>query len=174
MNHTENLTRYIANFVDELVCSGLRHVVISPGSRSTPLAILLSEHEKIKEHVLIDERSAAYFALGIAKETNKAVAIVCTSGTAAANYFPAIVEAYYARVPLVVLTADRPHELRGIGASQTINQMNMYGEFVKEFHEMAPPEASKQMLRYVRGRAARAVREAEHGNPGSCSFEFSV
>src|SRR5699024_6614882 len=95
-------------------------------------------------------------------------------GTAAANYFPAIVEAYYARVPLVVLTADRPHELRGIGASQTINQMNMYGEFVKEFHEMAPPEASKQMLRYVRGRAARAVREAEHGNTDSgylyCAF----
>ena len=172
MNHTENLTRYIANFVDELVCSGLRHVVISPGSRSTPLAILLSEHEQIKEHVLIDERSAAYFALGIAKETNKAVAIVCTSGTAAANYFPAIVEAYYARVPLVVLTADRPHELRGIGASQTINQMNMYGEFVKEFHEMAPPEASKQMLRYVRGRAARAVREAEHGNPGPVHLNF--
>ncbi len=108
MNHTENLTRYIANFVDELVCSGLTHVVISPGSRSTPLAILFSEHEKITEHVLIDERSAAYFALGIAKETNKAVAIVCTSGTAAANYFPAIVEAYYARIPLVVLTADRP------------------------------------------------------------------
>ncbi|MEI3611656.1 2-succinyl-5-enolpyruvyl-6-hydroxy-3-cyclohexene-1-carboxylic-acid synthase [Pseudogracilibacillus sp. SO30301A] len=172
MNHTENLTRYIANFVDELVCSGLTQVVISPGSRSTPLAILFSEHEKIKKYVLIDERSAAYFALGIAKETNKAVAIVCTSGTAAANYFPAIVEAYYARIPLVVLTADRPHELRGIGANQTINQMNMYGDFVKEFHEMAPPESTKQMLRYVRGRAARAVREAEHGNPGPVHLNF--
>lgn len=172
MNHTENLTRYIANFVDELVCSGLTHVVISPGSRSTPLAILFSEHEEITEHVLIDERSAAYFALGIAKETNKAVAIVCTSGTAAANYFPAIVEAYYARIPLVVLTADRPHELRGIGANQTINQMNMYGDFVKEFHEMAPPESTKQMLGYVRGRAARAVRKAEQGNPGPVHLNF--
>src|SRR5690625_7597949 len=90
MNHTETLTRYTANFVDELVCSGLRHAVISPGSRSTPLAMLLTEHEQIKEWVLIDERSAAYFALGIAKQTKEPVVIVCTSGTAAANYFPAI------------------------------------------------------------------------------------
>src|SRR5690554_3579627 len=124
MNHIETLTRYAANFVDELAKSGLRHVVISPGSRSTPLAILFREHEEIKDWVVIDERSAAYFALGIARETKKPVAIVCTSGTATANYYPAIVEAYQARVPLIVLTADRPHELRGTGANQTINQIN--------------------------------------------------
>lgn len=172
MDHTEKLSRYTANFVDELVCSGLTHVVISPGSRSTPLAMLFSEHEEIQKHVLVDERSAAYFALGIAKESKRAIALVCTSGTAAANYFPAIIEAYYARVPLIVLTADRPHELRGVGASQTINQMNMYGDFVKEFHEMATPEATSSMLRYVRNRASRAVRVAEEGNPGPVHLNF--
>src|SRR5690625_1425922 len=172
MNHTEKLTRYTANFVDELVCSGLRHVVISPGSRSTPLAMLCTEHERLNEWVLIDERSAAYFALGVARGTKRPVALVCTSGTAAANYFPAIVEAFYARVPLIVLTADRPHELRGIGASQTINQINMYGEFVKDFQEMAPPESTVEMLSYVRSRAARAVRIAEQGNPGPVHLNF--
>src|SRR5690625_3739819 len=172
MNHTEKLTRYVANFVDELACSGLTHVVISPGSRSTPLAILFSEHERIKEWVLIDERSAAYFALGIAKKAKKPVALVCTSGTAAANYFPAIVEAYYARVPLVVLTADRPHELRSVGASQTIDQMNMYGKFVKDFKEMELPDDASYMLRYVRSRAARAVREAEQENEGPVHQNF--
>lgn len=172
MNHTEKLTRYTANFVDELVCSGLRHVVISPGSRSTPLAMLCSEHEEIEEWVLIDERSAAYFALGIAKEQKQPVALVCTSGTAAANYFPAIVEAYYARVPLVVLTADRPHELREVGASQAINQIDMYGKFVKDFLEMAPPEDTPEMIRYVRSRAAHAVQKAEQGNPGPVHLNF--
>lgn len=172
MNHTEKLTRYIANFVDELVCSGLTHVVISPGSRSTPLAILCTEHEQIKEWVVIDERSAAYFALGIAKQTKKPVALVCTSGTAAANYFPAIVEAHYARVPLIVLTADRPHELRGIGASQTIDQINLYGQFVKDFQEMALPESTPEMLKYVRNRATRAVRYAEQDVPGPVHINF--
>ena len=172
MNHTEKMTRYTANFIDELVCSGLRHVVISPGSRSTPLAMLCTEHKQINEWVLIDERSAAYFALGMAKKTKMPVAIVCTSGTAAANYLPAIVEAYYARVPLIVLTADRPHELRDIGAPQTINQLNMYGQFVKEFQEMAPPESSPETLRYVRSRAARAIRIAVQGTPGPVHFNF--
>src|SRR5690625_5130173 len=167
MNHTEKMTRYTANFIDELVCSGLRHVVISPGSRSTPLAMLCTEHKQINEWVLIDERSAAYFALGMAKKTKMPVAIVCTSGTAAANYLPAIVEAYYARVPLIVLTADRPHELRDIGAPQTINQVNMYHHFVKRFYEMAPPENREQIVHYVRNRAMRAMKTAQEGNPGT-------
>src|SRR5690625_3910924 len=135
MNYTEELTRYTANFVDELIMNGLEDVVISPGSRSTPLAVLFVEHEKINDWVVIDVRSAAYFALGIAQAKNRPVALVCTSGTAAANYFPAVVEAFYARVPLIVLTADRPHELRHTGASQTINQIGMYGDFVKLFYE---------------------------------------
>lgn len=172
MNHLENLTRYTANFVDELISNGLRHVVISPGSRSTPLAVLFTAHKDVKEWVLVDERSAAFFALGIARETNTPVALVCTSGTAAANYYPAIIEAYYARIPLLVLTSDRPHELRGVGAAQAMDQLGMYGDFVKLFYEMAPPSAKKAMLNYVRNRASRAMQTAIMGNPGPVHLNF--
>src|SRR5699024_2469748 len=151
MIHTEKLTRYTANFVDELVQSGLTDVVISPGSRSTPLAMTIAEHPGLKQRVVIDERSAAFFALGMAKKLQKPVALVCSSGTAAANYFPAIIEASYSRVPLVVLTADRPHELRDTGAPQAIDQIKLYSDYVKWFHEMALPEADENMLAYARG-----------------------
>lgn len=172
MNHIEALTRYVAHFVDELVKSGLTDVVISPGSRSTPLAMTVCEHEGIKEWVMIDERSAAFFALGMAKETGRAVALLCTSGTAAANYYPAIIEAHYGRVPLIVLTADRPHELRDVGAPQAIEQMKMYGDYVKWFQEMALPEASTRMLSYIRGQAMRAVHVAQEGNQGPVHLNF--
>lgn len=160
MSHIERLTRYIASFVDELAQSGIQHAVIAPGSRSTPLALTFTEHEKIREWILVDERSAAFFALGLAKSTGKPVALVCTSGTAAANFFPAIVEAYYSRVPLIVLTADRPHELRDVDAPQAIDQVKMYGAYAKWFHEMALPESSPAMIRYARSKAARSVHEA--------------
>lgn len=166
MNHTEILTRYTANFVDELIKSGIKDVVISPGSRSTPLALAFTEHSDVKEWVIVDERSAAFFALGIAKQTKNPVVLVCTSGTAAANYFPAIVEAHYSRVPLVVITADRPHELRDVGAPQAIEQIQLYGNYVKWFQEMAIPEATHEMLGYVRNKAARSVYMAQEGNPG--------
>lgn len=172
MKHTEALTRYTANFIDELTANGLRDVVISPGSRSTPLAVLSAEHEQINDWIIVDERSAAYFALGIAQATKRPVALVCTSGTAAANYFPAIVEAFYARVPLIVLTADRPHELRDIGASQTINQIGMYSHFVKQFYEMSPPNKREDMLAYVRNRALRTVKIANEDNPGPVHVNF--
>lgn len=172
MKHIETLTRYTANFVDELTKNGLTDVVISPGSRSTPLALTCAEHPLLKEWVIIDERSAAFFAMGIAKQTKRAVALVCTSGTAAANYFPAIVEAHYSRVPLIVLTADRPHELRDIGAPQAIEQIKLYGDYVKWFQEMALPESSRQMLDYVRGKAARAVTVASEGNGGPVHLNF--
>lgn len=172
MTHIKNLTKYTAHFIDELVQSGLTDVVISPGSRSTPLAMMVREHEKMNEWVIIDERSAAFFALGIAKQIKRPVALICTSGTAAANYYPAIIEAYYSRVPLVVLTADRPHELRDIGAPQAIEQMNMYGQYVKWFHEMALPESSEMMLNYVRSKAARAVHVSRAGNAGPVHLNF--
>ncbi|QKY69761.1 2-succinyl-5-enolpyruvyl-6-hydroxy-3-cyclohexene-1-carboxylic-acid synthase [Lentibacillus sp. CBA3610] len=172
MNHTEKLTRFTANFVDELAASGLTDVVISPGSRSTPLAMLATEHPDLKEWIVIDERSAAFFALGMAKEKQKAVAIICTSGTAAANYFPAIVEAYYSRVPLVVLTADRPHELRDVGAPQSIGQIKLYGDYPKWFHEMALPEADDSMLAYARNKASRSIHTANTGNPGPVHLNF--
>src|SRR5690625_2087006 len=172
MNYTEKLTRYVANFVDELAHSGVKHVVISPGSRSTPLAMLFREHEQINDWVIIDERSAAFFALGIAKYTNRPVALVCTSDRATANYFPAIAEAKYGRVPLLVLTADRPHELRDVGAPQTMDQLAMYGDYVKEFVEMAPPEATDTYLKYARSRAARIVRVALMGEKGPVHVNF--
>ncbi|SHG48454.1 2-succinyl-5-enolpyruvyl-6-hydroxy-3-cyclohexene-1-carboxylic-acid synthase [Ornithinibacillus halophilus] len=172
MNYREDLTRYVSNFVDELAVSGLTDVVISPGSRSTPLAMTFSEHEKIKEWVILDERSAAFFGLGLAKQTNRPVAILCSSGTAAANYFPAIVEAFHSRVPLIVLTADRPHELRDVGAPQAIDQIKLYGDYVKWFHEMALPESTETMLNYVRSKAARAINVAMEGNSGPVHLNF--
>lgn len=172
MNHTEKLTRYITNFVDELVKTGLREVVISPGSRSTPLALAFCEHKHVKEWIVIDERSAAFFALGMAKETGRPVALLCTSGTAAANYYPAIIEAHYSRVPLIILTADRPHELRDVGAPQAIEQINMYGNYVKWFHDMALPEATAEMLVYVREKASRAIHVSRSGNAGPVQLNF--
>lgn len=172
MTHTETLTRYVANFVDELVHTGLTDVVLSPGSRSTPLSMTFAEHEDVHHWIHVDERSAAFFALGIAKEQQRPVALVCTSGTAAANYYPAIVEAFYSRVPLIVLTADRPHELRNVGAPQAIDQIHMFGQYVKWFEEMALPESSEQMLRYVRSKAARAFHTALDHNAGPVHLNF--
>lgn len=157
MSQSDPLTKYIANFVDELARSGVEDVVISPGSRSTPLAILIAEHKKLTVHLSIDERSAGFFALGIAKVQKKPVALLCTSGTAAANYYPAIVEAHYARVPLLVITADRPYELRDVGAPQAIDQINMYGKYAKWFVDVAVPEETPNMLMYIRHIASRAV-----------------
>ena len=125
MKHQEELTAFIASFVDELTRADVKNVVISPGSRSTPIAYCMAEHPDMNVHINIDERSAAFFALGMAKEKRMPVALLCTSGTATANYFPAIVEAYYSRIPLIVLTADRPHELRDVGAPQAIDQLNL-------------------------------------------------
>ena len=157
MNHQEELTAFITSFVDELTRADVTDVVISPGSRSTPLAYCMAEHPDMNIHINIDERSAAFFALGMAKEKRKPVALLCTSGTAAANYFPAIVEAFYSRVPLVVLTADRPHELRDVGAPQSIDQLNLYGKHVKWFVEMALPDSGEMMLQYARTVASRAI-----------------
>nr|WP_289036867.1 2-succinyl-5-enolpyruvyl-6-hydroxy-3-cyclohexene-1-carboxylic-acid synthase [uncultured Allobacillus sp.] len=165
-------SRYLTNFVDELAQNGMEHVVISPGSRSTPLALTFTEHPTIQEWVHFDERSSAFFALGMAKSKQKPVALVCTSGTAAANYYPAIVEAYYSRVPLIVLTADRPHELRDNGAPQAIDQIKMYGDYVKYFHEMAIPEADPSLITYARRQAARAYSQAEATQPGAVQLNF--
>ncbi|CRK84511.1 2-succinyl-5-enolpyruvyl-6-hydroxy-3-cyclohexene-1-carboxylic-acid synthase [Neobacillus massiliamazoniensis] len=172
MHHQEALTAYIAAFVQELVFSGITDVVVSPGSRSTPMAMVMAEHPNLNLHIHVDERSAAFFALGMAKATNRPTAILCTSGTAAANYFPAIVEARYSRVPLIVLTADRPHELRDVGAPQAIDQIHLYGQHVKWFSEMALPEKNHDTIRYARTVCARAAAIAIQAPAGPVHLNF--
>jgi 2-succinyl-5-enolpyruvyl-6-hydroxy-3-cyclohexene-1-carboxylate synthase len=174
VQHTAH--RYLRAFVDELARSGVHHVCICPGSRSTPLAMLFAELAKaspdFKLWMHLDERSAAFFALGLAKASRQPVALLCTSGTAAANLLPAVVEAHYGRVPLIVLTADRPAELRDVGAPQTIDQLRLYGPYAKWFVEVALPESSPEMLRYIRTIANRAVAESLAGTAGPVHLNF--
>ena len=136
--------------------------------------MLLAKHPGIEIFVNIDERSAAFFALGMAKAENDPVAILCTSGTAAANYYPAVIEAKYSRVPLVVLTADRPHELREFGAPQAINQINLFGGNVKWFDEMALPEHTDSMVAYAQRAASRGTSIARTVPEGPVHFNFPL
>jgi 2-succinyl-5-enolpyruvyl-6-hydroxy-3-cyclohexene-1-carboxylate synthase len=146
--------------VDQLATSGVRHVVICPGSRSTPIAVSLASHPDIRNWVLVDERSAAFFALGMARQLAAPVAILSTSGTAAANFLPAVVESRLSRIPLIVLTADRPPELRDWGAAQTIDQIQLFGSHVKWFVDMPVPDADDGLVRHARATAQRAVQTA--------------
>ena len=135
------MNTHIAEIVDELYEMGIREIVLSPGARSSPLAILFCEH-KFKVYMNIDERSAAFFALGIAKEQCRPVVLVCTSGSAAAHYLPAAIEAKHSRIPLIFLTADRPPELQYVGAPQTINQHKLLGEFLLHYEELTMSNGS--------------------------------
>ena len=164
MDPTNANTALASAFVEELTRGGLRHAVLSPGSRSTPLAVALWREPAIDVTVIVDERSAAFFALGAAQATGAPVALLCTSGTAAANYHPAICEASESALPLVVLTADRPPELRGIGAGQTIDQLKLYGDAVRWFCEVGTHEADDEGLLHYRSTACRALGEAR-GEP---------
>ena len=155
-------THWASVFVDELARGGLRAVCLAPGSRSTPLALAFAAQTAIRLYRHLDERSAGFFGLGLALATGRPVALLCTSGTAAANFHPAIVEAYYANVPLLVLTADRPPELRGSGANQTIDQIKMYGDHVRWAVDAPVPQADapEVVLRHMRTLAARALAAA--------------
>jgi 2-succinyl-5-enolpyruvyl-6-hydroxy-3-cyclohexene-1-carboxylate synthase len=152
--------------VDQLVASGVRNAVICPGSRSTPIAVSLASHPDIQSWVLIDERAAAFFALGMARQLAAPVAMLSTSGTAAANFLPAVVEARLSRIPLIVLTADRPPELRDWGAAQTIDQIQLFGSHVKWFVDMPVPAADDALVRHARATAARAVQTARTSPAG--------
>ena len=163
---------YVGAFVDELQRAGVRNVVICPGSRSTPLAMAFAAQAGIRIWMHVDERSAAYFGLGMARQLRQPVALLCTSGTAAANFMPAIVEAKLTHVPLLVLTADRPHELRDNGAPQSIDQNRLYGTYVKWFVEVALPEATNTALRYIRTIAARAAASAQAIPAGPVHLNF--
>jgi 2-succinyl-5-enolpyruvyl-6-hydroxy-3-cyclohexene-1-carboxylate synthase len=144
-------------FVDELVLAGVRDAVICPGSRSTPLVLALRMHPGTRTWLAIDERAGAFFALGIAKASRRAAAILGTSGTAAVNFAPAVVEAHEGRVPLLLLTADRPPELRDRAAPQTIDQDHLYGRYAKWYAELPVPEDSRVMEAHLRGVVGRAV-----------------
>jgi 2-succinyl-5-enolpyruvyl-6-hydroxy-3-cyclohexene-1-carboxylate synthase len=149
--------------VEELARSGVRHAVLSPGSRSTPIALALDREEAVELTVVLDERCAGFVALGAAMATGTPAVVACTSGSAAANLHPAVVEADQAGVPLIVLTSDRPPELRGIGAGQTIDQIGLYGSAARWFCEVGTHEADDPGLLHMRSTGCRAFGEAASG-----------
>lgn len=161
-------------FVDELARGGLEAVCIAPGSRSTPLVMAFAEHPAVRVYSHIDERGAAFFALGLALASGKPAAVLCSSGTATANFYPAVIEARYSGVPLLVLTADRPPELRGSGANQTIDQIKLYGDHALWSVDVALPEAEPPGLavRNLRGLAARALATANGRPRGPVHLNF--
>lgn len=152
--------------VDELARCGMTHAVTCPGSRNAPIALTLAAEERITSLSVVDERAAGFVAVGLAKASGRPVALTCTSGTAAANLLPAVAEAYESRVPLVVLTADRPPELRGIGAGQAIDQIKLYGSFAKWFHEVGSHEPGPATAVHFRALGCRAYWTAAGGRPG--------
>ena len=155
--------RYVHALLQSLRHAGVRHVVIAPGSRNTPITVAVTAPTSpFRTWLHLDERSAAYFALGLARQVGEPVAVVCTSGTAAANFLPAAVEARLSRVPLIFLTADRPPEARDIGAAQTVDQVGLFGSHVKWAVDMPPADesAARELERYARVTAARAAAVA--------------
>jgi 2-succinyl-5-enolpyruvyl-6-hydroxy-3-cyclohexene-1-carboxylate synthase len=153
-------------FCEELVRCGMTDACTSPGSRSSPLVLALAREPGLRAWSHVDERCAGFFALGAAKASGRPVAVACTSGTAAAELTPAVHEAREARVPLLVLTADRPAELREVGAGQVIDQVKLYGSAAKWFFEVGTHEATPERLRWMRALACRAYWAALDGRPG--------
>jgi 2-succinyl-5-enolpyruvyl-6-hydroxy-3-cyclohexene-1-carboxylate synthase len=161
-------------FVDELVRCGLRHAVTCPGSRNAPLALTLAGRPEVEAVSVLDERCAGFFALGMAKATGRPVAVTCTSGTAAANLHPAVIEAWEARVPLIVLTADRPPELREVGAGQSIDQVKLYGSAVNWFVEVGTHQPGRETGIHHRALACRAYWTAAGDRPGPVHLNFPL
>lgn len=160
MDNRTVLTDYVRRMTAALMIADVKTVVISPGSRSTPLAYAFASTKGLDVYMQVDERSAAYFALGLAKASGNPVVLLCTSGTAASNYHPAITEAYYARIPLIVITADRPHELREVGAPQAIDQIRMYGKHVKYSVDFPLAENNPDIEDFIDRHISRALSVA--------------
>jgi len=160
--------------VEELARSGLEAIAFAPGSRSTPLVVAAAEHPELRTYSHLDERSCAFFALGRARRTGAPTAIVCTSGTAATNFHPAVVEASQARVPMIVLTADRPPELTDSGANQTIDQEKLYGDAVRWYRDLPEPDADPRTVRSLRTATCRAVAEATNDPRGPVHLNVRV
>jgi 2-succinyl-5-enolpyruvyl-6-hydroxy-3-cyclohexene-1-carboxylate synthase len=161
-------------FCDELARCGITDACTSPGSRSTPIVLSLARTRGLRAWSHVDERVAGFFALGLAKQTGRPVAVACTSGTAAAELMPAVIEAAEARVPLIVLTADRPPELRDVGAGQTIDQVKLYGDAAKWFVEVGTHEATSERMRWMRALACRAAWTALDGRPGPVHLNMAL
>jgi len=159
-------------FVKQLNSAGVKYACISPGSRSTPLTFSFAKNKKIKCFVNIDERSSAFFALGLAKASKTPVAVVTTSGTAAAELYPAIIEAYQQRVPLIICTADRPPELLNTGANQTINQHNLYKNHIRWFKNVGLPSLKRLKLRRLQQTAFRDVEFSTLKDKGPVHLNF--
>ena len=158
--------------MEALARLGLETIIVSPGSRSTPLALAAARNPKLEAIPVLDERTAGFFALGLAKRTHKPVALVCTSGSAVVNYYPAVLEAAMSGTPLLLLTSDRPAELRDCSAGQTIDQIKIFGGFVRFFHEFALPEAGVGQLNYLRQTLIHAVCQSRQGDPGPVHLNF--
>jgi 2-succinyl-5-enolpyruvyl-6-hydroxy-3-cyclohexene-1-carboxylate synthase len=173
---TETIDTYLLlrAFVDELARCGLAGACSSPGSRSTPIVLTLARQPGLPTWSHVDERVAGFFAVGVGKQTGRPAAVACTSGTAAAHYLPAVIEAREARVPLLVLTADRPPELREVGAGQTIDQLKLYGDAAKWFFEVGTHRATAERLRWMRQLAFRAYETAVGGRPGPVHLNFPL
>ena len=161
-------------FVEELVRCGMTHAVTSPGSRNAPLALTLAAQPGLEVVSVIDERCAGFVALGMAKASGRPVAVTCTSGTAAANLHPAVVEAWEARVALLVLTADRPPELREVGAGQAIDQQRLYGSAAKWFVDVGTHDPGRATAVHHRALACRAFHTAAGGRPGPVHLNFPL
>ncbi|PSP85462.1 2-succinyl-5-enolpyruvyl-6-hydroxy-3-cyclohexene-1-carboxylic-acid synthase [Halobacteriales archaeon QS_6_64_34] len=174
MTHPNVNTLWAETLVEELVAGGVEAVCVSPGSRSTPLTVACTQHSDLRVYSHLDERSSAFFALGRAKRTGRPTPLVCTSGTAAANFHPAVVEAAQSGVAMLVLTADRPPELTDSGANQTIDQEKLYGDAVRWYRDMPEPEAEPRKLRMLRTTVARALAGSSGSDPGpvhlNCRF----
>src|SRR5437660_3501532 len=158
----------------ELARCGMRAACTAPGSRCAPLVLTLAREPRVRCYSHVDERCAGFFALGLAKASGLPVAVACTSGTAAAELLPAAIEAHEARVPLLLLTADRPPELREVGAGQAIDQLKLYGSAAKWFFDVGTHDAGPQRLRWMRALACRAYWTALEGRPGAVHLNFPL
>ncbi len=174
MTPTTDMYVLLRAFVDELARCGMSAACTSPGSRSAPLVLSLAREPRVRCYSHVDERCAGFFALGLAKASGLPVAVACTSGTAAAELMPAAIEAHEARVPLLLLTADRPAELRENGAGQAIDQLKLFGGAAKWFFEVSLHEASDERLRWMRTLACRAYWTALEGRPGAVHLNFPL
>src|ERR1700684_2750679 len=174
MSSTTDTYLLLRAFVDELARCGMRAACTSPGARCAPLVLTLAREQRLRCYSHIDERCAGFFALGLAKASGLPVAVACTSGTAAAELLAAAIEAREARVPLLLLTADRPAELRENGAGQAIDQLKLFGSAAKWFFEVGVHEAGTEQLRWMRTLACRAYWTALDGAPGVVHLNFPL